>query len=78
MILPFQQISGRWQVIVNWQPGMRAGKRLDLRPLTRRETRWLLPELENAVMDTWARMFRDDDAIRSGAVLPDNEDEETP
>ena len=24
MILPFVQIAGRWHVVVNWQPGMKA------------------------------------------------------
>ena len=70
MILPFVQVGGRWHVVVNWKPGMKPGRRLDLRPLSRCEAAWLEPELENAVMDVWARLFKDDDAIRDGAESP--------
>jgi len=32
----------------------------------------LEPELENAIMDVWARLFKDDEAIRDGAVPPED------
>ncbi|RJO66015.1 MAG: hypothetical protein C4523_14310 [Myxococcales bacterium] len=72
-LLPFIEIAGRWHVIVNWRPAMKAGERLDLRPLTRREAAWLMPALESAVMDVWARLFPNDAAIRDGAEPPDED-----
>lgn len=73
MILPFVQVGGRWHVVVNWRPRMKPGQNLDLRPLTRKESTWLEPELENAVMETWARLFPNDDAIRDGTEPHENE-----
>jgi len=72
MILPFIQIGGRWHVIVNWAPGIRPCKGLQTRPLNRKETAWLEPELENALIDVWGRMFRDDAAIKNGTVPPED------
>ena len=72
-MLPFVQVGGRWFIITNWCPGMKPNKRLDLRPLNRKESAWLEPQLENAVMDVWARLFPNDEAIKNGAEPPDNE-----
>jgi len=72
-LLPFIEVGGRWHVVTNWRPGMKAGERLDLRPLTWREAAWLQPALENAVMDVWARLYPNDAAIRDGADTPEEE-----
>ena len=74
LVFPFIQISGRWHVIINWQPGMEPGQNLELRPLNQLESDWLEPELENAVMEVWARLFPTDKAIRAGAEVPECED----
>ncbi len=71
LILPFIQVAGRWHVVVNWEPGMKPGQILELRPLTMRESDWLEPNLEDALMDVWARLFPNDDAIRNGAEPSD-------
>ena len=71
LVSPFVEISGRWHVVVNWQPGMTPVQNLELRPLTERESEWLEPNLEDAVMEVWARLFRNDDAIKDGAEPPD-------
>jgi len=73
MILPFVEVGGKWHVVVNWVPGMKAGRNLELRPLTRRETAWLGPQLEDAVMEVWARLFPNDEAIRDRAEPPDDD-----
>ena len=73
MILPFTQVGGNWYVITNWQPGMKPGKNLELRALSEQESEWLEPCLEDAVMECWARLFRDDEAIRNGAEPPDED-----
>jgi len=73
MILPFIQIAGRWHIIVNWSPGIRPCKGLQTRPLNRKEVAWLEPELENALMDVWGRLFKDDAAIRDGARIVEDE-----
>ena len=70
LVLPFIEISGRWHVVLGWEPGMIAGEILELRPLSQQESDWLEPELENAVMEVWARLFRDDYAIKNGAKPP--------
>ena len=74
LVLPFVQISGRWHVVINWAPGMKPGQNLDLRPLTGPESDWLEPEMENAVMEIWARLFPTDEAIRNGAEPTDETD----
>ena len=73
MLTPFVQINCRWYIIVNWRPGMKAGRKLELRPLSRHESSWLEPELANVIEDVWARLFPNDEAIKNGAEPPDNE-----
>ena len=73
LVLPFVQISGRWYVVVNWEPGMEPGQNLELRPLTERESAWLEPNLEDAIMEVWARLFPNDEAIRNGAEPPEED-----
>ncbi len=73
MVLPFVQVAGRWHVVVNWEPGMKPDRNLELRPLTDRESSWLEQELENAVMDVWARLFSNDNAIKYGTEPPEDD-----
>ena len=75
LVLPFIQISGRWHVVVNWQPGMKTGQNLELRPLSQLESDWLESELEDAVFEVWARLFPTDEAIKTGAEPSDDGEE---
>lgn len=70
-MLPFIQIDSKWYVDIHWRPGLRIGQNIELRPLSRREAAWLEPELENAAADVWGRLFKDDAAIRDGAIPPE-------
>jgi len=67
LLSPFVQIQNQWYVIINWQPGMEPEANLELRPLNECESGWLEPELEDAVFEVWARLFKDDEAMRNGA-----------
>ena len=71
LVLPFIQVGGRWHVVMNWQPGMKAYQNLELRPLSQRESSWLEPNMEDALTEVWARLFRDDEAIKNGANPPE-------
>jgi len=68
-MLPFLQINGFWYVITDWEPDLKNKQELHLRLLNRKENAWLRPELENALMDVWARLFPDDEAIKSGVKI---------
>ncbi len=73
LISPFIQISGRWHVVINWEPGMEPGKILEVRPLNEQESDWLVPNLEDAMMEVWARLFPTDESIQYGAEPPEEE-----
>ncbi len=72
---PFIQVDGRWYVDVNWRPDRtELPYRISLRQLNNDEVEWLTPCLGEAIIECWARLFRDDDSIEHGAVLPDEID----
>ena len=77
MIPPLLNLSGRWYAVTNWEPGMSAEEILRLRPLNREETAWLLPQIEDAYFDIFARLFPTDAERLHGARFSDTSQEPT-